>query len=135
MIKYFTPQPYDGLNTLPDYVKNVQVFTLTAIVVGGYTITLARLTIGDSVSAGTPLAHALFESFSDHGEQMKTARTRVTGLDREFVAVKSAMTATGVEFHPALPNSCETILYSLGEWFQAKNSEIQEFSVVSQSCH
>lgn len=135
MIKYFTPQPYDGLNTLPNYVKNVQVFILTATVKDRYEITLGKLTVGESTSAGIPLGHALFESFSDHGVRMKTARTRVTGPDKEFVAAKSAMTATGVEFHPALPNSYETILYSLGEWFQAKNSDIQGLSVVSQNCH
>ena len=41
---------------------------------------------------------------------MKTARTRAGGLDREYIAAKNAMSTTGVEFHPALPCSCEAML-------------------------
>lgn len=135
MIKSFNPQPYAGLNPLPTYVTNGEVYILSAKVTGGYEITLARLTVGESVSAGNPLSHALFESFGYHGERLKAARTRVSGMDREFVAVKNAMTETGVEFHPALPNSCDTILYSLGQWYQAQNPEIEAFSLVRQTCH
>ena len=135
MIKNFTPQPYEGLNPLHDYVRNKRTYTLEARAAGGYVITLAKLTTGDSVSAGTPLSHAMFESFSDHGERMKAARSRVSGVDKEFVAAKIAMADTGIEFHPALPNSCETILYSLGEWFQVQNPEIEALAVVSQTCH
>lgn len=56
MIKNFEPQPYDGLNPLPSYVTNVSSFTLTGSVPGGYEITLAKLTVGESVSAGNPLS-------------------------------------------------------------------------------
>lgn len=135
MIKNFTPKPYEGLNSLPDYVRNKRSFTLEAKAAGGYVITLAKLTVGDSVSAGTPLSHAVFESFTDHGERRKAARSRVSGTDMEFVAARSAMAETGVEFYPSLPNSCETILYSLGEWFQVQNPEIEALAVVSQTCH
>lgn len=135
MIKNFAPLPFEGVNTLPVYVSNLRQYALTAEVAGGYEITLARLTVGDSVSADKPLAHALFESFTDHGKRAKAARTRASGVDKDFVAVRSAMIEAGVEFHPALPNSCETILYSLGEWFQGQNSEITAVSVVSQTCH
>ena len=135
MIKNFEPQPYDGLNPLPSYVTNVSSFTLTGSIPGGYEITLAKLTVGESVSAGNPLSHALFESFDDHGRRMKATRTRVSGFDREFVAVKSAMSGCGFAFLPALPGACETILYALGEFFQAQNPEIVEVAVVSQSCH
>lgn len=135
MIKSFEPQPYNGLNPLPSYVTNVSSFTLTGSVPGGYEITLAKLTVGESVSAGNPLSHALFESFDDHGRRMKATRTRVSGFDREFVAVKSAMSGCGFAFHPALPGAYETILYALGEFFQAQNPEIAEVAVVSQSCH
>lgn len=135
MIKNFEPQPYDGLNPLPSYVTNVSSFTLTGSIPGGYEITLAKLTVGESVSAGNPLSHALFESFDDHGRRMKATRTRVSGFDREFVAVKSAMSGCGFAFHPALPGACETILYALGEFFQAQNPEIAEVAIVSQSCH
>ena len=87
------------------------------------------------MSAGNPLSHALFESFTDHGERMKTARTRVSGKNQELTAVKNAMTEAGIEFNPALPNSCETILYSLGQYFQSVNSDIREFALMSQTCH
>jgi hypothetical protein len=135
MIKNFTPQPYEGLNPLPTYASHARAFTLGATVPGNYTITLAKLTVGESVSAGNPLAHALFESFTDHGERRKASRTRVNGHDRGFLAVKNAMIESGVEFHPALSSPCEDILRSLGEWFMAQNPEITAFSLVSQTCH
>ena len=135
MIKDFTPMPFEGINPLPDYVSNVRAYTLIGTVPGGYKVTLAKLTVGDSMSAGNPLAHALFESFTDHGERMKTARTRVSGKNQELTAVKNAMTEAGIEFNSALPNSCETILYSLGQYFQSVNSDIREFALMSQTCH
>ena len=66
---------------------------------------------------------------------MKTARTRVSGKNQELTAVKNAMTEAGIEFNSALPNSCETILYSLGQYFQSVNSDIREFALMSQTCH
>lgn len=135
MVKSFTPQPYDGINPLPNYVANVRVFSLIGEISGGYKILLAKLTVGDSVSGSNLLSHALFESFTDHGERAKTARTRVSGYDREFIAVRNAMSETGVEFCTISPIPCETILRSLGDWFVACNSEILDFSIVSQSCH
>ena len=135
MIKSFTPKEYDGLNTLPTYASNLKSFVLVAKVPGDYEITLARLVVGESVSAGNELSHALFESFTDHGVRSKAARTGVSGYDREFIAVKNAMIETGVEFHPTLAAPCEEVLMSLGEWFKAQNSEILDYSLVSQSCH
>jgi hypothetical protein len=135
MIKNYTPQTYEGLNPLPTYISNSRTYTLIATVPGDYTITLARLTVGESVSAGNPLAHALFESFTDHGERRKVSRSRVNGYDREFIAVKNAMIESGIEFHPVLSSPNEDILRSLGEWFAAQNPEIAAFSLVSQSCH
>jgi len=135
MIKNFTPMPFEGINPLPDYVTNVRAFTLVGTAPGGYRVTLAKLTVGESKSAGNPLGHALFESFNDHGEQMKSVRTRVSGCDREFVAVKNAMMETGVEFYPSLPSAPEEIMQSLGDWFRVTNEEIAEVSVVSQTCH
>lgn len=135
MIKNFVPQQYAGINALPAYVTNTRSFTLVGTVPGKYVITLAKLTVGESDSAGNALSHALFESFTDHGERAKAARTRVSGFDREFIAIKNAMIETGVEFHPALSSPCESILLSLGEWFAAENLEITGFSLVSQSCH
>ena len=135
MIKDFTPMPFEGINPLPDYVSNVRAYTLIGTVPGGYKVTLAKLTVGDSMSAGNPLAHALFESFTDRGDQMKAARTRVSGYDREFIAVKNAMMESGVEFYPTLPSPCEAVLQSLGDWFSVQNPEITSPVVVSQSCH
>ena len=133
MIKIFTPEQYAGVNSLPLYVTGVREYTLVGTTKEGYVITLGRLSVGNSLSAGNPLSHALFESFTDHGERMKTARTRVSGKNQELVAVKNAMTETGIEFNPALPNSCETILYSLGQYFQSVNPDIREFALMSQT--
>lgn len=135
MIKNFVPQPYEGINPMPDYVSNIRSYTLVGTAPGNYVVTLARLTVGESLSAGNPLTHALFESFTDHGERMKAARTRVSGYDREFIAVKNAMIETGVVFYPTLSSTCEELLQSLGEWFTVENTEITEFAVMSQTCH
>lgn len=135
MIKNFIPQPFEGGNPLPNYVSNVSEYTLVGTVPGGYKVVLARLTVGESLSAGNPLAHALFESFTDHGDRAKVSRTRVSGYDREFIAVHSAMSEAGVEFHPTVSCSNTAILQALGDWFMANNPEITGVSVVSQSCH
>lgn len=135
MIKNFIPQKFDGSNPLPNYAGNVRAYTLLAKVPGDYTITLGKITVGDSVSGGNQLTHVMFESFTDHGERRKVARTRASGYDREFIAVKNAMIETGVEFNPTISSPCETILRSLGEWFQQHNSEIVSTLLVSQTCH
>lgn len=135
MIKNYAPLPYDGAAALPQYVTDVSTYTLFGEVPGGYKITLAELSVGGSVSAGNPLTHALFKSYSDHGDQMKVVRTRVNGVDGEVNAAVSAMRMAGVEFNPALPASCETVLYALGAWMQEHNPEIAAVTLVSQSCH
>lgn len=135
MIKNFTPMPYEGINPLPDYVTSIRTYELVGTVPGGYVVTLGKLTVGESMSAGNPLTHAIFESFSDHGVRQKAARTRVSGCDREFVAVKNAMMETGVEFFPSLPSPPEDIMRTLGDWFGVTNEDITEVSVVSQTCH
>lgn len=138
MIKNFTPKPFEGINELPNYVTSTKSFDLIARVVGGYEITLAKLTVGQSMSAGSPLTHALFESFTDHGERRRATRTRSNGFnedDREFAAVRNAMCDTGISFNPALPCDSEGMLEALGRWFQDANPEIEEVSVVSQRCH
>lgn len=134
MIKGFTPQPYNGLIALPSYATNVRAYTLVASISNGYDIVLAKLTVGES-SRGTPLSYALFESYTDHGKRSKTARTRASGCDSEFAAVRNAMSVTGVEFHPTLPKPCEVVMQALGEWFKATNSEIEKVELVSQTCH
>lgn len=136
MIKDFIPRAYAGPNPLPTYATaDLIQYALLGKIRGGYVITLAKLTIGGSVSAGNPLTHALFESFTDHGERRGIARTRVSGSDREFTAVKNAMFAAGVEFTAAPPCGSEEILTAFGEWFMERNPEIEGCSVVSQTCH
>lgn len=135
IIKSFTPRSFDGLNLLPSYVSNVKSYTLTASVKGGYVITLAKLSVGNSVSAGNPLTHASFESFSDHGEQMATARTRMSGHEREFTAVKNAMMDVGVEFAPVTPCDSKKLLNALGDWLREQNPDIEYCTLVSQSRH
>lgn len=139
MIKSFTPRPFDGLNQVPSYASNVKAYTLTGTVaVGGglpYVITLAKLSIGDSISAGNQLAHASFESFNDHGERMATARTRMNGHEREFSAVKNAMMDAGIEFAPVTPCEPEKLLEGLGDWFREQNPDIKEYHILSQSRH
>ncbi len=135
MIKNFIPQPYNGLNALPIYATNVRAYTLVASIPNGYDITLAKLTVGESVSKGNMLSHAQFESYTDHGKRAMTARTRASGYDREFAAVKNAMIVTGVEFHPTLPKPCEAVIQALGEWFMAQNPELLKIELVSQTRH
>ena len=135
MIKSFTPRAFEKPNPLPNYVVNAKETTLLGIVPGGYVITLAKLTVGDSMSAGNPLTHALFESYNDHGEKMSVARTRVSGYEREFTAVKTAMMATGVEFYPIAPSNSQNLLSLLGDWFMVNNPEITSYKLVSQTCH
>ena len=133
IIRSYTPMPFSKPNPLPPYATNIRQYELTAVVQGGYTITLAKLSIGDSMSAGNPLTHALFESFTDHGERMSVARTRVSGHEREFIAVKNAMIEAGVEFAPITPCASEALINGLGEWFKVSNPEIWKCSLVSQS--
>lgn len=135
MIKSFTPRGYDGDNKIPSYASKVKHYALQAEVTGGYVITLAKLTVGESVSAGNQLTHASFESFDDHGRRKAAVRTRVSGYNREFVAVQNAMIGAGIEFAPVTPCTSEDMLNALGDWFRGHNSEIEKCSVVSQRCH
>ena len=66
---------------------------------------------------------------------MAETRTRVSGYEREFNAVKQAMIAAGVEFEPIAPCHLENLLEGLGAWYKAANSDIQDYAVVSQRCH
>ena len=91
MIKSYNPRPFEQSNPLPGYVAVTKRYELLAHTKNGYVITLAKLTIGQSLSAGNPLTHVLFESFSDHGERMVVTRTRVGGQGGEFIAVLNAM--------------------------------------------
>ena len=131
MIKNYNPPPFEQLNPLPAYVDVTDRCDLIAKTKTGYTITLAKLTVGNSVSAGNTLTHALFESFSDHGERMAVARTRVSGYERVFNAVMNAMIEAGVEFESIAPCHFEIMLTALGAWIQVRNPEIEKYELMS----
>lgn len=134
MIKDFMPRPYDRANSLPTYVSNIRSFELIGKTINGYCITLAKLMIGESMSAGKPLTHAFFQSYDRKGNRMSAVRTRTSGADfaeREFSAVKNAMIGTGVEFQPVTPCAGEKMLEALGDWFCKQNPDIKSCSLVS----
>ena len=135
MIKDYNPRPFEQSNPLPSYVTVADRYELFAKTKTGYTIMIARLTIGESISAGKPLTHVLFESFSDHGERMTVARTRMSGSERVFIAVVNAMIEAGVEFESVTPCHSETLLTALGAWIQARNPDIEFYKLVSLNCH
>ena len=135
MIKNYNPRPFEQANSFPSYVTVTERYELLAQTKNGYVITLAKLTIGKSVSAGNPLTHVLFESFNDHGERTAVARTRVSGYERVFSAVINAMMEVGVEFESITPCHSEMMLIALGTWIQAKNPDIAQYKIVSQNCH
>ena len=135
MIKSYNPRPFEQFTPLPTYVAITEQYELLARTKTGYTITLAKLTIGKSMSAGNQLTHVLFESFSDHGERRAVARTRMSGNDRVFSAVMNAMLEVGVEFESVTPCHFEMMLTALGAWIQARNPDIEKYEIVAQSCH
>ena len=137
MIKEVQLKPFDKSCELPTYVygNGVDKYTLIATVPGNYKITLAKLLIGSSISGKTMLAHALFESYTDHGEKMKESKIRIGGCEREFMAVKNVMTEVGIEFEPTVPCHFSDLLNGLGAYYQAVNPEILNYEVLSQRCH
>ena len=135
MIKNYNPRPFEGFSTLPTYVAVTERYELLAKTKTGYTVRLAKLTVGKSVSADNQLVHALFEGFSDHGERRAIAKTRTSGCNREFNAVMNAMTEVGVEFEAIVPCHSEIMLSALGAWIQARNPDLEQYELVSQSCH
>ena len=122
---------------LPTYVygNGVEKYTLIATVPGDYKITLAKLTIGSSMSGTTMLSHAMFESYSEHGEKMSEAKIRISGCERDFMAVKNVMSKVGIEVESIAPCHFSVLLNALGAYYQAVNPEISEYVVVSQRCH
>ncbi len=135
MIKNYNPRPFEQFSPLPNYVAITEQYELLAQTKTGYTITLAKLTIGKLMSAGNPLAHVLFESFSDHGERRAVARTRVSGSERVFVAVMNTMMEVGTEFESVTPCHSGMMLTALGAWLQLRNHDIEKYEIVSLSCH
>ena len=137
MIKAVNLRPFDGSEDLPAYVyKNtIGKYTLVATAPGGYKVVFARLTVGSSKSGSEELTHALFESYDTFGNKMKETRTRVGGYDREFLAAKYAMIEAGIEFENIAPCHFSKLLNALGAFYNAVDPDIQEYTVMSQSCH
>ena len=137
MIRNVELKPFEKSCELPTYVygSGIEKYTLVGTVQGGYKITWARLTIGSSVSAGTELAHALFESYTDHGEKMSETKIRIAGAEKEFMAAKNVMIKAGIEFNPTAPCHFLDLLNALGAYYQAGNPEILRYEVLSQRCH
>ena len=137
MIRNVNLKPFEVSCELPTYVygSGVEKYTLIATVPGNYEITLAKLIIGTSLSGKSVLSHAMFESYTEHGEKMCETKIRVGGCEREFMAAKNAMTKAGIEFEPILPCHFCDLLNGLGAYYQAVNPEIQMYKVLSQSCH
>ena len=136
MIKNVNLKPFDKPNRLPTYVygNGVTKYTLIATVPGDYKITLAKLTIGSSMSGTTELSHAMFESYSNHGEKMSEAKVRVSGCERDFMAVKNVMSKVGIECESIAPCHFSVLLSALGANYKAVNPEISEYTAVSQKC-
>ena len=135
MIKNYNPRSFEQLNSLPPYMVITEQYELLAKTKTGYIITLAKLTVGQSKSAGNPLNHVLFESFSDHGERMAVARTRIIGHGHVFSAVMNAMMEIGVEFESVALCHSETMLTAIEAWIQVKNPDIEQYKIMSLNCH
>ena len=137
MIKNVQLEPFDVSYEFPTYVygKGVEKYTLIATVRGDYKITLAKLKIGTSKSGETELAHAIFERYTNHGEKMSEVKSRTSGCESDFMAVKNAMSKVGIEFENIAPCHFSELLNALGAYYQAINPEITEYAVVSQRCH
>ena len=135
MITEFSPPSYTRENPLPSYVTDIQHYKLLGRVPGGYTITLAEMIIGESLSAGTELTHVLFRSYTDHGERMAEIRTRASGFERQANAMLSAMSQAGVKFNSVTFCKVEKLMETLADWFRGANPEIEECYLVSQSRH
>ena len=137
MIKKIELKPFKNSQLFPAYVykKGIETYTLNASLSGGYKIMLGKIIVGNSISNGAPLCHAMFESYTKHGEKMIETKTRVSGYEREFNAVKQVMMEAGVEFEPIAPCHPEELLNALGARYKADNPDIQSYAVVSQTCH
>lgn len=137
MIKNVALKPFTETCELPSYVyKNVfYKYTLTATIEGDYKVVLARLITGYTNSADNILSHALFESYTDHGDKMIETKVRVDGFEREFMAAKSVMVSAGIEFEPIPPCHVSELLKGLGAYYQRQNPDIKSYAVMSQTCH
>ena len=113
MIKSYNPRHFEQFDPLPTYVAITEQYELLAKTKTGYTLQLAKLTIGKSISAGNQLCHVLFASLSDHGKRRAVVRTRVSGHERVFSAIMNAMLEVDVEFKSVTPCHSDMMLTAL----------------------
>ena len=137
MIKNVELKPFEKHCELPTYVygNGVEEYELVGTIAGGYKILMARLKVGTSKSKGEILSHAVFESYTTHGEKMSETKIRIGGCDSDFMAVKNAMIKSGIELENIAPCHFCDLLNALGACYQAANPDIQGYAVMSQRCH
>ena len=72
MIKNINLESFKKPQLFPAYVykSDIKTYTLTATITGGYEIMLGKIIVGDSLSGGQSLSHALFESYTKRGHKM-----------------------------------------------------------------
>lgn len=135
MIKSFSIKPYTKDSPLPAYVKLKKFYEILATAPGGYRITLAKIYIGESCSAGTPLSHAKFESYTKYGEKARVTRTRASGYNREIVALQNAIIQAGAEIENVTINNSNEIITYIAQWYSDTCPELTNINIVSQMCH
>ncbi len=129
----FIARKFDGNSSIPSYVTNKECYAIIGKTETGYDISLGRLTLGESASAGKTLYHALYESYDDHGHRMSMVRGRSSGPMGKTNAALSAMAGTGVTLADVTVTNFLEVLNQLGEWFLKHNSELKSYDIVSQS--
>ena len=139
MIRKIDLKPFDKFRELPLYVfykAKVNKYFLTAKVLGGYVINLAELHLAElENSNGEYMAQVIFKSYTNHGEKMIETKSRVDGLECQFIAVMNAMINAGIIFDTVTPCHFLDLLNALGARYQADNPDILNYSVMSQMCH
>lgn len=128
----FLPRRFDGINSIPSYVTNRDIYELVGQTKHGYDIRLGRITVGQSTSAGNVLYHALYESYDSHGHRMSMVRSRSSGPMGRTNAALCAMSGTGVVLADVTATSFLDVLNQLGEWFLEHNSELENYTIMSQ---
>ena len=137
MIKSINLKPYTTICNMPVYVKRGRIseYTLVAKIKSGYEITIGRLTLGTAKLDDVVSSHALFESYDERGVRMLATRGRVAGANCESVAAKIAMEKAGIKFDLDTPCHFLDLLNAIGARYHAINPDIEEYGIVSQTCH
>ena len=134
MIMSINLKPFDKFCELPAYVygNGVDRYVLTATIIGGYEITLARLIVGNPPTIKVnDMTHALFESYTPYGKKMIETKARATGFKHGFVAAINAMEKAGISFNSVAPCHFSDLLNALGAHYNRINPDIQDCFVVT----